>query len=110
MVAIDWNEMQKAAGDMIRDWGAPAKLLRGASTRECFGAVLDYTPRTQGLALEGSQRMLMVAPLAIPPDHEHDKLIWKGGLYQLPSPVKGPRPGGPTVFYDFEVLFERAYP
>lgn len=112
-MAIDFAEMAEHAAAMIRDWGSAAKLVRNGVERDCFAAVLDYNPRARGqaaLQLEGAERALIAAPLAIPPDFEQDKLAHGGKLYQIPTPVKGPRPAGVVVFYDADVIYERAYP
>lgn len=109
-MGIDHDGMARRAGSMIARWGKPAKLLRGGVLRDCVAAVLDYNPRARGLALEGAERALIAAPLAIPPDHEQDKLVHGEKLYQIPTPVKGPRPGDVVVFFDADIIYERAYP
>lgn len=101
------REAQRAAAG-IKRWGAPAKLSRNGVLRDCIAGVLDFNPTSKGLNLDGVARMRVAAPLAIPPDHEHDKLIFKGAVYQIPNPVKGARPGGVPYFYDFDVLYESA--
>lgn len=108
-MAIDHDGMAKRAGAMIARWGKKAKLLRDGVERDCVAAVLDYNPRARQLSLEGAERVLIAAPLDIPPDHEKDKLIHGGRLYQIPTPVKGPRPGDVAIFYDADIVYERAY-
>jgi hypothetical protein len=109
-MGIDHDGMAKRAGAMIARWGKPAQLLRGGTLRPCVAAVLDYNPRARGLGLEGAERALIAAPLAIPPDFEQDKFVKNSKLYQIPTPVKGPRPGDVAVFYDADIVYEKPYP
>lgn len=109
-MGIDHAALQGSAGDMIARWGGPAQLLRGADLRPCIAAVLDYTPRGQQLILEGAERLLILAPLTIPPDHEQDKVVKAGKLYSIVQPVKGPRPADIAIYYDCLIVYEAAYP
>ena len=94
-------------GSSSRVPGAVGKLRRGAVERTCYVAVLDYTPREQSLRLEYSRRALIsVIGLAIPPDHELDKLVVGGEVFRLTKPPEGPRPGGVPIFHDCEVQYE----
>lgn len=94
------------ASSGIKRWGAAAKLSRAGILRDCIAGILDYNPTSKGLNLDDAARVRVAAPLAIPPDHELDKLIFKGAVYQITSPVKGARPGGVAYFYDLDVLYE----
>lgn len=107
---IDHSALQASAGSMIGDWGLPAQLLRGSELRPCTAAVLDYIPRGKQLILEGAERCLIAAPLAIPPNHELDKLVKSGKLYNIVDPAKGPRPADIAVYYDLLIIYDRAYP
>lgn len=101
------KEAQRAAA-MIKRWGIAAKLSRNGTLRDCVAATLDFTPAGKGLNLDEVSRFLVAAPLAVPPDHELDKLVFNGSVYQLTAPVKGPRPGGVPYYYDITVLYESA--
>lgn len=103
--------MQSDAGDMIARWGGPGYLLNDNNeARPITVAILDYNPRARGLALEGAERAIISAVgLDEPPDYEHDKL-WHGGkLYQIPTPVKGPRPGGIVMYHDADIVYESVF-
>lgn len=96
---------------MIERWGGPAQLLRdGTTLRDCVAAVLDFNPRGDGLALRGTKRALIAAPLTIPPDHDHDELIHNGERYAIVQPVKGPRPASSAIYYDAELVYRAVYP
>lgn len=111
MMTIADAGMAARAGALIARWGAPGYLLRGTTLRTCVTAVLDHNPRRRGEELEVSERVLLAAPLTIPPEHDRDKLImgtsgnWK--LYQITEPVKGPRPGQVVIYYEVSVAEER---
>lgn len=99
--------MQASAANLIRRWGSLGYLLRGVVARPVTVAILDYNPRARGLALEGAERAIITADIDTPPDFEQDKL-WHGGrLFQIPTPVKGPRPGDTVIYYDADIVFER---
>lgn len=107
--------MAARAADHIARWGGPAKLLRNGTTlRDCTAAFLDYNPRGEGLGLREAARLLIAAPLAIPPDHEVDEVILTEGgrtaRYAIVAPVKGPRPGGIAVYFDCDIVYRAAYP
>lgn len=103
--------MAARAGALIARWGAPGYLLRGNALRDCTTAVLDHKPRARGQELEVGDRVLLAAPLDVPPDHERDKLImgkegdWR--LYQIMEPVTGPRPGQIVIYFEVYAVEER---
>lgn len=111
---MDFQGKVEFANYMIATHGGRGKLRRGTTDRNCSAALIDWTPREQGLRLEGSRRALISAldpvtglPLAIPPDHEQDQLVFGGSVYRLPLPDRGPRPDGATVgFHDYEVTYD----
>jgi hypothetical protein len=103
---------QKIAHRLIRLWGGNQKgqIIRDGVTRaEAYMARMDYTPKEQGLFLEGSERMA-VSSLGQTEeiDFEQDKLIFAGKQYRIVSPVKGPRPSGLIIFFDCNVVFDQS--
>lgn len=109
-MSIADDAMAARAADMIARWGGPCQLLRDGVLRDCTAAVLDYTPRGEGLALRGTKRALIAAPMAIEPHHEHDEFIQNGKRYAIVQPVKGPRPSTSVIYYDAELAYRAAYP
>lgn len=101
--------MALRAAAHIERWGVTAYLLRDDVARECKAAILDHTPRSRGLAMEGAERMLIAAPLDIEPDYEVDRIVFQGSIYQLVAPVKGPRPAGVAIYFDADVVYESAF-
>jgi len=90
-------------------------LLRreGIADRKVTCAVIDYKPNEQGLREVGARRAMVSALdpvtggiLAVPPDHNKDKLIFAGEVLRIVNPDRGPRPSGVPVYHDLEVLYD----
>lgn len=105
---IDHNKEALRAASMIKRRGVASKLSRNGVLRDCVAAMLEFSPSGKGLNLDEVSRFLVAAPLAIPPDHERDKLIFNGAVYQLTAPVRGPRPAGIPYYYDLTTVYESA--
>ena len=114
MSVFDYARTQKKADNLIRRFGGPGLLRRvGSDDRGCTCVVIEYTPREAGLVNDGSRRALVSAldpttraPLAEPPDHELDLLIFAGEVLRIVAPDTGPRPSGTVVFHDLEVRYD----
>lgn len=106
MAAYDHARAQRVAGNQIERFGSPGKLRRAGVDRDCKVAILEYGPRESQLRLEGYERALIAAPLAVPPDHEADLLVANGNVYRIVLPIRGPRPGGHAIYYEAQVLYD----
>lgn len=85
------------------------KLRRDGADRNCTVAILEYKPHEKGLILEGALRALIsTINLNEPPDHEQDKLVHNGKIYNLVLADVGPRPGGTAIFHDMSVVYDSA--
>lgn len=108
MGAYDHARAQRVAGNQIERFGSPGKLrsIADGSERDCKVAILEYGPRESQLRLEGYERALIAAPLAVPPNHETDLLVANGNVYRIVLPIRGPRPGGHAIYYEAQVLYD----
>lgn len=102
--------MAARAGSMIQRWGGAAQLLRDGELRSCVAATLDYNPRASQLNMQDLERALIAAPLTVAPHHQRDFLIKNGRKYRIVAPVKGPRPGERTIYYDLDIVYTGPYP
>jgi hypothetical protein len=94
---------------MIQRWGGIGYLVRDGVQRAATMAEMEYTPRERGLFLDMSTRIRISAiGLAVAPDHEQDKIIYAGQLYNIVRPVEGPRITGQFVFYDCPAIMTGA--
>ena len=114
MNPFDYGRSQRKADDMIRRRGGTGKLRReGSADRGCSCVVIEYTPRERGLVNDGARRALVSAldpatraPLATPPDHMLDRVVFAGEVLRIVAPDRGPRPSGVVVFHDLEVRYD----
>jgi len=112
-VAFNYTRSQQTAHRQIARFGGPAKLRRNGVDRDCTAAVVDFDPKDRNLILDGARRVLVSplhngAPLAIPPNHEQDLLIYKGEVLMLVQPPRGPRPAAISIFYDLAGIYKEA--
>lgn len=112
-MAFDYDHSRRTTDRLIRRFGRRAALRRNDTDRPVSAGVVEWKPHEKGLVLEGSQRAVVSALdpttkeiLAVPPDHEQDKLIFNGKIYRLVAPDRGPRPDGNAVFHDLEVIYD----
>lgn len=112
---MDYGRSRRTVHRQLRRFGGlaadQALLIRGAVTRRCRAARLEYTPRERGLFLDGASRILISALSlelqgSAPPHHEFDQIFYAGGLYNIVQPIQGPRQDDPTcLFHDCSVMF-----
>lgn len=97
---------QAAAHRMIQRWGGIGYLIRGSVQRAATMARMEYTPRERGLYADKSSRIRVSAiGLVLPPDHEQDRILYKGEEYNILMPVEGPRVTGVFIYYDCNAMF-----
>jgi hypothetical protein len=116
MGGFNYARLQKRADNMITRFGGKknnGKLRRNGVDRPCTCVVIEYTPSAVGLVQPGSRRALVSkfdpttgAPLAQPPDHEQDLLVFAGDVLRIVMPDSGPRPNGDPVYHDLEVQYD----
>jgi len=117
MAGFNFNRIQRRADSLIARFGGglgKGKLRReGIPDRPCSCVIIEYSPNEKGLVLDGSRRALVSrfdpvtkAPLALPPNHELDKLVFAGEVMRIVKPDTGPRPNGEPVYHDLEVTYD----
>lgn len=98
---------QKRAHRQIVRFGGKAWLLRGNDFRACYAGFLDFKPGAVQLTNNGARLIAISAyRLTVPPDYEHDMLVFAGELLRLVSPDNGPRPKNIPIFHRIEVLYD----
>lgn len=100
--------MQASATRLITKWGGPASLIREGVKRDCIAAIGSYSPRERALVHEDAVRILIKAPLILPPDHKLDEIEFpknSGKLYRIRVKPSGLASDGKTwIKYDCECL------
>jgi hypothetical protein len=117
VASFNFDRLQRRADSLIARFGGGSGLgtLRrdGIDDRVVSCVLTEYTPHEKELRLEGSRRALVSrfdpdtgAPLALPPNHELDKLVFAGEVLRIVSPDTGIRPNGTPIFHDLEVVYD----
>jgi hypothetical protein len=95
-----------SAHRMIQRWGGIGYLIRGGVQRAATMARMEYTPKERGLYGDKASRIrISTIGLATPPDHEQDTILYKGELYNILTPVEGPRVTNDFIYYDCNSMF-----
>lgn len=105
MQHVSISGRQQSAHRMIQRWGGIGYLVRAGVQRAATMARIEYNAQERGLFLDKSSRIrVSVIGLAIPPDHEQDRILYKGETYNIMMPPTGPRVTEEFIFYDCNVM------
>lgn len=76
-----YSEMANVAHELLQEFGMQASLLRNGEYRDCYVAVIEYSPKDPATQLANpTERTVLFDPLYgavpdTPPDNELDQLV-----------------------------------